>query len=204
MKSYIQALEERVADLEIALNEHGDRAISGEQWTRTSEEPAEAERRDSQPLLNAVRDLSLDVAGSYVGGASTITLGRALETALVGKTDLVLSNLTTEQRMGRQKSSARDISSVPGNNTFRACQVDPRTADKMLHAYLKHLCVNFPIMFTSDIHALHERRDCVNNVYDESILNLIYGLGAHFLDKVTLFIVLEAKYPQAVNSLTSK
>jgi hypothetical protein len=181
VKFYIQALENRVADLEILLNERGDGTGPGEQWVRTSEEPVEAEQSEFQPLLNAVRDLSLDVAGSYVGGASTITLGRALQTALAGKTNLILPGMGTEQGRKRLESFTSDFSSIPEN---RACQIDPGTADKMVHAYLKHLCVNFPIMFTFDIIALHERRYCLDNIYDESVLNLIYGLGAHFMEKV--------------------
>lgn len=190
VKFYIQALEDRVADLEILLNQRGDSTTTGDQWARESVETSEAEHDSFQPLLNAVRDLSLDVAGSYVGGASTITLGRALETALAGKTNLVLPDMGAEQGRTRQESFASDMSSITGRTTFRACQVDPGTAEKMVHAYIKHLCVNFPVLFTFDILALHERRFDLGTIYEESILNLILGLGAHFLEKVMLPLVL--------------
>ncbi|KAE9978160.1 hypothetical protein BLS_000838 [Venturia inaequalis] len=89
-KIYIKALEDRIAELETTLNKGGDRTVSRDHWAEQADNDYESESGDIQPLLNAVRDLSLDVAGSYIGGASTITLGRALETALAGRTELVL------------------------------------------------------------------------------------------------------------------
>lgn len=80
-RTYIKALEDRVAELETLLTQNGNIAVSHDHWNERPDEAESDEQEDIQPLLNAVRDLSLDVAGSYVGGASTITLGRALEGA---------------------------------------------------------------------------------------------------------------------------
>jgi len=75
VKIYIKALEDRVAELESLMASQGNRNVSDDHWI---EQPInldfDEQQEDLQPLLNAVRDLSLDVAGSYVGGASTITL----------------------------------------------------------------------------------------------------------------------------------
>lgn len=186
-KIYIKALEDRVAQLETVLNKGGDRTVSRDHWTERVDHDRESDvGEDIQPLLNAVRDLSLDVAGSYVGGASTITLGRALETALAGKTQLVLPYMGGVEgtRMRQQSIASERSSSLVGMNAFRPCQIDPATADNVVHAYINHLYANFPVMYSYDILAMHGRRHCLRDIYEESVLNLIYGLGGHFLEKV--------------------
>lgn len=188
-KIYIKALEERVAELEHQLAKEGDRLFSSDHWpddTTAADESDQQEGSSLQPLLNAVRDLSLDVAGSYIGGASTITLGRALETALKGKTELSMSRTYVSDDSVRSRSSSFiDNRIVPSTRTIRIGQIDPELADMMVHAYLKHLCTNFPIMFSTDILELHRRRHDLDNMYQVCILNLIYGLGSHFLRAVS-------------------
>ena len=185
-KLYIKALEDRVAELEMILDKGGDRTVSRDHWAENSDLGDESELRDAQPVLNAVRDLSLDVAGSYVGGASTITLGRALETALAGKTQLVLPHRAGSRRTWTKSDGVMSEinNSMRTMHGFHPSQIDAVTADKVVHAYIYHLYTNFPIMFSFDILELHERRHSLENVYEESILNLIYGLGGHFLEKV--------------------
>jgi hypothetical protein len=185
-KLYIKALEDRVAELEMILDSGGNRTVSRDHWTEKSDHDDDSDSGNIQPLLNAVRDLSLDVAGSYVGGASTITLGRALETALAGKTQLIPPYMggLGGKTMRQQSIASECSSSAGGTNTFHPHQIDSATADKVVHAYINHLYANFPIMYSYDILALHGRRHCLRDVYEESILNLIYGLGGHFLDKV--------------------
>ncbi|RDI86727.1 hypothetical protein Vi05172_g3157 [Venturia inaequalis] len=184
-KIYIKALEDRIAELETTLNKGGDRTVSRDHWAEQADNDYESKSGDVQPLLNAVRDLSLDVAGSYIGGASTITLGRALETALAGRTELVLPYMGgVDDRRVRQHSIASELSSSMGAmNTFYPGQIDSTTADKAVHAYINHLYANFPIMYSHEILALHGTRHCLRDVYEESILNLIYGLGGHFVEK---------------------
>lgn len=54
----------------------------------------------------------------------------------------------------------------------------------MVAAYLNHMYSNFPIMYSYDVIDLHTRRSNLKDPYEESILSLIYGMGAHFLEKV--------------------
>jgi hypothetical protein len=187
-KLYIKALEERVAELEHSLAREGDRFFSSDHWPDGSTVTHESEPQETvglQPLLNAVRDLSLDVAGSYIGGASTITLGRALETALEGKTQLSMPRMYAQGNNIRSRSSSIiDNGFVPAARALRIAQISPDLAEMMVNAYLKHLYPNFPIMFSYDVLDLHHRRRELDNMYDVCILNLIYGLGSHFLEAV--------------------
>jgi len=157
---YIRALEDRVAELETLLTGQGKTGVAQDHWN----DHVELES-DFQPLLTAVRDLSLDVAGSYVGGASTITLGRVLE------------GDETNSRMS-------DSASVSVVNRVHSIDLDPYVAEKMIDSYLKHLSSNYPVLYSFQVRQLHERRNNLENIYEESILHLIYGLGGHFLEKV--------------------
>jgi len=77
-----------------------------------------------------------------------------------------------------------EMSSLPGTSTLPLNQIDANIADKMVHAYLGHLYANFPVMYSYTVLDLHKRRHDLKDVYEESILHLIYGLGGHFLEKV--------------------
>ncbi len=192
-RTYIKALEDRVAELEMLLTQNGNIAVSHDHWNERSEGLENDEQEDIQPLLNAVRDLSLDVAGSYVGGASTITLGRALGTALAGKLQFIVPDMDAERenaRPLRTSSITSEMSSLPSANGFHISQIHDDAAEKMVKAYLGHLCTNFPVMYSYSIIDLHNRRHNLKDAYEESILNLIYGLGGHFLEKVCIVCAL--------------
>lgn len=187
-KIYIQALEERVAELEGLLAKEGHNFASRDHWADAAgpDESDKDDPADMQPLLNAVRDLSLDAAGSYVGGASSITLGRALEAALAGKTQLLGSPVTvTWEKTQRSISFTSNGSSLAADTSLRLNYVTNETANMMIYGYLKHLRTNFPILCSADILDLHNRRQMLKDVYEFSILNLIYGLGGHFLNKTS-------------------
>lgn len=188
---YIKALEDRVAELETLLKKGGDPTSAHDHWAVSTNsgayDEADAHEQDysyAQPLLNAVRDLSLDVAGSYVGGASTITLGRALGVVLAGRPRLSLSALSPEDTTVGHATSVESHASVLGSGGFSLlAELSQETADSMVHAYLKHSRTNFPIIFSFEVLDLHKRRHDLDDVYEESILHLIYGLGGHFLEK---------------------
>ena len=76
---YVKALEERVAELELNLSyERSDARIAEDHWERLRP-------REDMPdsfLGHAVRDLSLNASGYYVGATSSLTLGRLLATLL--------------------------------------------------------------------------------------------------------------------------
>ncbi|KAH7325608.1 fungal-specific transcription factor domain-containing protein, partial [Stachybotrys elegans] len=190
-KIYIKALEDRVAELETVLKNGGDRTVSDDHWTIAAALPTEGNWQDQdeiQPLVNAVRDLSHDVAGSYIGGASTITLGRALGKALAGRSMLSLPALSPEDgRLGptHAPSNKSHAGSLECNTFSLLTQMSQETADALVHAYLKHMCTNFPIIFSFEILDLHKRRLDLDDIYEESILQLIYGLGIHFLQKTS-------------------
>lgn len=185
-KIYIKALEDRVAELETLITKNGNATVSHDHWDENPDGSDSTGQGDLQPLLNAVRDLSLDVAGTYIGGGASITLGRALESALAGKTQLTLPSTGYDRSRNNvtRASIVSDMSSLQGVDAIPLGQIDASVADKMVTAYLGHLYVNFPVMYSYTVLDLHKRRNELKDVYEQSILHLIYGLGGHFLEKV--------------------
>lgn len=183
VKIYMKALEDRVAELETLLKNEGDRNVSRDHWALS--EGLEEDTDGPQILVNAVRDLSYDVAGSYVGGTSTITLGRALGKALAMGQQLSIPAVSPEDHSMRHSGSVEGYPAYLAASGFSLLvQMPQSTADSLVDAYLKHMSTNFPIMVSTEILDLHKRRLELENPFEESTLHLIYGLGVHFLQKV--------------------
>ncbi|KAL2212084.1 hypothetical protein CC79DRAFT_1364368 [Sarocladium strictum] len=184
VKIYMKALEDRVAELETLLKNEGDRNVSRDHWALS--EGLDEDTDGPQVLVNAVRDLSYDVAGSYVGGTSTITLGRALGKALAMGQQLSIPAASPEDHSMRHSGSVEGYPAYLAASGFSLLvQMPQSTADSLVDAYLKHMSTNFPIMISTEILDLHKRRLELENPFEESTLHLIYGLGVHFLQKTS-------------------
>jgi hypothetical protein len=188
-KVYIKALEERVAELEMSLNNHGNIAAALDHWGQRDA----TNRRQSDvgvetnSLLTAVRDLSLEVTGGYVGSTSNITLGRILGTVAASK--LQLEGVSPEgwdevQRRNTISICSEADFSSPGRELYHF-ETPAHVADLMLNAYLKHLSPLLPIIHSPKIRELHQRRGSLVDPYEESVLHLIYALGGHFMETVS-------------------
>jgi len=175
---YIKALEHRVAELETSLTDggHGS-SIASDHWNKPNESGQEI-----HSLLTAVRDLSIDVAGSYVGGASTISLGRVLENAVGRRLQLPLPPAGSGRDLNSvaPRRASSDVGSSLSENILYSVNVPSDLADTMLQGYLTHLSSNYPIIFSSDLRDIHRRRASLDDVYEESILHLVYSLGGYF------------------------
>ena len=77
-KLHITALEKRIADLESELSHDGRLDVAEDHWEKTQP------RKDAVNSLSvAIRDLSLNAGGYYVGATTHMSLGRLLEAALL-------------------------------------------------------------------------------------------------------------------------
>jgi Fungal Zn(2)-Cys(6) binuclear cluster domain len=83
-KLYTRALENRVAELETALTNSGLADAGLDHWAQGPRKQQIEGGEDGQEysLLAAVRDVSLNTSGSFIGGTSNITLARILESIL--------------------------------------------------------------------------------------------------------------------------
>lgn len=186
-KSYITALENRVAELEISLIKNGQTGIDEDHWL--SEQAKESsDKEEIGSFLTAIRDMSLNTSGSFVGATSTITLGRILE-SLVG-------NKAKERLVSHQPPWDKyeviapeiDETSPPGSslsNTTCSFQMSSSIADKLLNTYFSCVSHNFPVVHSPEVRGWHMSRDELNDPYKESVLHLVYALGGQFLETVS-------------------
>jgi hypothetical protein len=217
--TYIKALENRVAELEMALTNNGGLTdASADHWTQPhqhAQPQAELqlvlqngegqnsrahEGEDGQEVhhLAAVRDVSLNASG-FIGGSSTVTLARMLGSILdrKGKEQLALLQETTLLHACIDDSSPTDsrgdFGTSPVDST--ACTnalrgIQSNTAERLLSAYFKHVAVNFPLVHSAQVKSIHNRRESLDSPYEESVLNLVYALGGQFLETVSAFTFL--------------
>ncbi|RDW58435.1 hypothetical protein BP5796_12365 [Coleophoma crateriformis] len=195
-KKYIKALENRVAELETALTNGGglgDAAL--DHWHQMGPQGKEKDDGpEADSPLAAVRDVSLNTSGSFIGGTSTLTLARMLESILVcnGKeqvtfqqtgVNLITSPDPTSPNMTTPGEASLDARENYGRSyPYSIYNMQAETADKLLLAYFKHVAVNFPVVHSAQIKDYHHRRTVLEDPYEESILNLVYALGGQFLE----------------------
>jgi hypothetical protein len=150
---------------------------------------------DIDPLLSAVRDLSLSASGHYVGGTSTITLGRLLGSVINSQKDVMdTAKMQRPDTGSDQDHVPRKICSETLAEMMRPMFVTSIGAERLLEGFLKHIAIRFPVVHTQWIRELHERKDILDDVYEESTLDLVCATGGRFLETVSNFL-----YPVAQN-----
>ena len=192
-RAYIKALEERVAELELYLTKTGQADVDFDHLTQVDRVNTPGEGEEVYSLLTAVRDMSLNTSGSFVGGSSTITLARILE-SVVGtnlKAELGQSTWESEETHfealeGASPNTGRKSSFSANSYTTNNFSITPNLGDKLLQAYSGHVSANYPVVYSKYIQSLHRRRDKLDDPYEESILHMVYALGGQFLESVRI------------------
>jgi len=193
-KIYIAALEDRIAQLESYLSSIGQAGVGDDHWKQAQSFQAVGQD-EIDPLLSAVRDLSLSASGHYVGGTSTITLGRLLGSVINSQKDVMNAPKMQRPEIGSdQDHNPRTISSETLVEMTGPMFVTPVVAKRLLEGFLKHIATRFPVVYTLWIRELHERKDILDDVYEESTLHLVYATGGRFLETVSNFLYPVAQY----------
>lgn len=188
-KIYIAALEDRIAQLESYLSSIGQAGVGDDHWKQAQNIQVTVQN-EVDPLLSAVRDLSLSASRHYVGGTSTITLGRLLGSVINSQKDVMNGpKLDKTEAKSDQDHNPRTISSETLAEMMGPMFVSPGVAQRLLEGFLKHIATRFPVVHTPWIWELHERKDILEDSYEESILHLVYATGARFLETVSALFV---------------
>ena len=186
-KMYITALEDRVAELENLLASMGQFGVGDDHWGRvaTSLQAQELEETDDvESLFNAVRDLSLSASGTYIGGTSTITVGRILG-SVINSQKVSRPGRNSTDSAGYEDPNPKSISSATLAEMMGPMFVSPGVATRLFEGYLKHLATRFPILHSPRLREIFERRDVLDDIYEEAILHLVFATGGRFLETVS-------------------
>jgi hypothetical protein len=198
---HVEALETRIAELEMTLTANGLAEEAVDHWRQDQRRRFEGEDSDRAegPSLAAVRDVSLNIHGQFMGDTSSNTLARMLGSILSkGKERLAFHEATYafspndtspkshEETTPVSPESVSLLDNRIGNpgatGLIRSMQC--HIADRLLQAYFDTVATNYPVLHSVFIKKLHRNRENLESPYELSILNLIYGLGGQYLETV--------------------
>ncbi|KAH8645455.1 fungal-specific transcription factor domain-containing protein [Xylariales sp. PMI_506] len=201
---YIKSLERRVAELETLLAKQGMVDLSQDHWTaiRADQSPqnvaddaadSSAHTPDTDDnyqeldwqdgvdnVVSVLRSLSMDANGTgYIGGSSHVTMGK------------LFSFLSRQQEKSKVQSSRRGSGFLRSLDPSDAesdiepidfADVPSDTADRLLTGYFKHIATRFPVVYSVWIRKVHQRRHTLTDVFERTLLHLVYASAGRFLE----------------------
>lgn len=129
-------------------------------------------------LSDTTEDTSSASGSKSKGGMSTITLGR------------VLGSVINSQKSPRSETPRDDD---PNSNPITVAElvktmglmfISPNVATRLLDGWMKHLSTRYPVIHTPRLRELHARRDEPLDVYEETLLHLVYANSGRILETV--------------------
>ena len=184
-KLYVKALEERVAALESELRVEGHDGVADDHWERL--QPKED---IIDPLSAAIRELSLNACGYYVGSTTNVSLGRMLGVALEGE-----SRISYEPELEPDDSASSFDGTTEHyyeNTSFSTPFRDP-SANITFLAYMEHVASDLPLIYSRRLKRIHENRHGLTNIWEKAILHLVYAIGGRSLELVCMYTCLQIR-----------
>lgn len=153
-----------------------------------AEDPDEAVldwREGVDSVVSVLRSLSLDVNGSgYVGASSHIALGRMF--SFVGKRRNETGG--QQRRNSRQQSISQLRESPPAaaaadvHEMMSFADMSPGVADRLFLGYIKHISTRWPVIHSVWIRKVHQTRHSLTDVYEMTMLHLVYATAGRFIE----------------------
>jgi hypothetical protein len=133
-------------------------------------------------VTEILRDLSIEASGGYIGASSNITMGKMIS-SLVKRKDSITSNLQSGfDDEPSPRSLYQPFSSIDTGPDAHVNLMQSPLCDKLLLGYLKHMSLRWPLLRTSFIRGLHDRRNILTRPYEATVLHLVYAIGGRFLE----------------------
>ncbi|RDW66373.1 hypothetical protein BP6252_10008 [Coleophoma cylindrospora] len=195
---YISALEGRIAELESLLAGLGHDTVSNDHWR--SENPFDGDGQTPQPDEDVVVTGSTGVASSSPStdrdGNSTVSMGRVFSSII-------------KTRKTSASDAWKEEGSLTSENTSELVEkmgrmfVSPEIASRLLEGWIKYLSTQYPVIHTPQLRELHARRDKGLDVFEESILHLVYANSGRVLEVMgdTGFFYTDQHYEAALQNL---
>jgi hypothetical protein len=163
----------------MSLAKQGNASEGDDHWSRPT-----GVSSDSETLLNAVRDLSLNTGGSYVGSTSNITLAR------------IMGSLVGEMNKGKQvplteavdmldeewlNSTETLMGPIVESRPTISLMIEEQVAEKLVQTFIKCISPRCPVLHPAHVRNLYERRSELQDPYHRAILHLVFSLAGGFL-----------------------
>jgi hypothetical protein len=162
-----------------------------EEYPHTSSDDKSLQQKQPDPvgdkLALAMRDLSLQANGGFVGASAYLALGRAVAGIVSAIETKPLESDSQEHNTNRLLPT-NTLEGQPMDNPwvpeFDAANVDPGLAGRLLYGYLSYIPSRWPLLHRSHILDLHSRRDRLDNEYESFTLTFIYAIGGRYINPV--------------------
>lgn len=138
-------------------------------------------------LSGAIRELSLNASGYYIGATTNIALGRLLGSALQGIPRSAAPQahaLGLPMNTGPRSPPVENNLKLPGLGLFSRDE-----APILFQAYLKFISTEYPILHTKRLHDIHARRGRLKDAWEVAVLHHIYGIGGKCLELVSRYLL---------------
>ncbi|KPI42053.1 putative transcriptional regulatory protein [Cyphellophora attinorum] len=179
---HIKALEERVAELETALSFYGAAEVGDDHFRIAKLMPQEgAGSENGNDVFVAIRDLSLAASGHYVGGTSSLSIGRVLN-SIVQSQQPTDSGTIDRDGPSIEDPSPRSLHDARLEQMVNLTSMDSNTADRLIVGWHRHIATRYPIIHTPRVTWLHANRARLTNLHDKCVLNLIYAVSGRWLE----------------------
>jgi hypothetical protein len=138
-------------------------------------------QEDVESMNTVLRDLSLDANGGYLGASSHVTMGRLFGPLANGRQR---SAVELAPRNGTIQSSMSSPSTTEAQDPEEITLVDvpASVADRLILGYGKHIATRWPVVHSAWIQELHARRSTLSDMYEKTMLHLVYASGGRFLE----------------------
>ncbi|KXJ96076.1 fungal-specific transcription factor domain-domain-containing protein [Microdochium bolleyi] len=202
-KLYIKALEQRIAELESYLASVGHMNVGTDHLRRLSQAattastsppqhsfaPSQSDQTiqqagddDGDDILRAVRDLSLQASGHYVGASSHITIGRVLS-SVVNSERPPFAVLNDEHLPhGADDPAPKSVYSNQHGEMIGVPFLTDAVATRLIHGWFRHIATRYPCVHSARVMELHANREGLTDEYDKTILHLIYAVSGRWLE----------------------
>ncbi|KAK9417016.1 putative Transcription factor domain-containing protein [Seiridium unicorne] len=207
----VQAVEDRVAELESILRRegigpHGEKRkqrVNEELYTcspsmlempaekrwKPSPTPSEQRSDASSPMpkrmaVSTVVEILRDLSIEASGGyigASSQITMGRMISSIVQAREYTISS-SIERGWEHLSPKSANTASVSPSSGLDFSQVPPEIADKLLHGYVRHISTRWPILQTPFVRLLHAERYTLSDAFFTSVLHLIYAIGGRFLE----------------------
>jgi hypothetical protein len=157
-----------------------DASLSDHNVSDTESEARHSKQQEIGPVVDILRDLSLEASGGYIGASSSITMSRMVSSLVKTRNEPALESPKSVMEVHLSPRSMSDTTYAE-EGIWELGAVPQEIADRLLRGYLKHISTRWPILHSTYIRSLHHRRNMLVG-WEAAFLHLIYASGGRFLE----------------------
>jgi hypothetical protein len=137
---------------------------------------------DGSNMVTAIlRSLSLDANGSgYIGASSYMAMGRLLP--FLGGQGKRRGGVASPDGRASRWRPIDAVSPTESLMPIDLVDVPNQIADRLFGGYMKHIATRVPVIHSVWVRDVHRRRHSLTNVFETTVLHLVYATSGRFLE----------------------